>query len=163
MTDPTIAGDVAIRPARRDDLPTLVALLADDDLGRVREDPDGDLAEYRAAFRAIEADDNHLLAVVDDDGPVAMLHVSFLPSLTFRGGWRAHVEGVRVASHRRGDGLGRTLLEWVADRARERGCHVVQLTTNATRAEAVRFYESLGYRPSHVGMKLYLEGDVAGR
>ena len=154
-----------IRRATRDDVPRIVELLADDELGRAREHAQLPLDEdYWAAYDAIVADPNHELAVLDDGGDViGCLQLSFLPNLSFRGGWRAQIESVRIASKRRGGGLGRLMFEWAIAQARERGCHLVQLTTNVRRPEALAFYESLGFEASHQGLKLYLQGDVTGR
>jgi GNAT superfamily N-acetyltransferase len=153
-----------IREATRDDVPAIVALLADDELGRDREDPADPLPDaYWAAYDAIAVDPRNLLVVLDDGEVVGTLQLTFIPSLTFRGGWRAQVEAVRVTPHRRGDGLGRRLLEWAVDEARRRGCHLIQLTTNVARPEAAAFYASLGFARTHAGMKRYLTGDVTGR
>jgi ribosomal protein S18 acetylase RimI-like enzyme len=155
-----------IRDATRDDVPDIVALLADDELGASRESAALPLDDaYWRAFDAIEADPNHRLVVGEDsDGSIAgCLQLSFLPHLTFRGGWRAQIEGVRIAAQRRGAGLGRELFTWAIEEARRRDCHVVQLTTNAQRPDALAFYESLGFRATHQGMKRYLQGDAAGR
>lgn len=154
-----------IREATRDDVPAIVALYADDDLGRLREQPSDPLPDaYLAAFEAIDRDPNHRLVVVEDAGEVVgTLQLTLLPSLTFRGGWRAQIEAVRTARGHRGAGLGRQLLTWAVEEARRSGCHLVQLTTNAERTEAAAFYRSLGFEPTHVGMKCYLEGDVTGR
>ena len=147
-----------VREARRKDLPAIVEMLADDDLGQHREDAGNSLRDrYAAAFNAIDRDPNNLLVVADDGGElVATLQLTFIPHLTFRGGWRAQVEAVRVSRHRRGEGLGRRLLQWAIEEAKQRGCHLVQLTTNKERAEARRFYESLGFHATHDGMKLNL-------
>jgi len=74
----------------------------------------------------------------------------------FRGAWRAQVEGVRVREDLRNRRIGTRLMEWAIGRARERGCRLVQLTSNKSRLDARRFYERLGFSASHVGMKLYL-------
>jgi ribosomal protein S18 acetylase RimI-like enzyme len=146
---------VIFRRATAADIPAIVALLADDVLGATREAP-GDPA-YAAAFAAIEADANQLLAVAEDQGRVAgCLQVSFIPGLSHRGAWRGQVESVRVAADRRGSGLGRELLAWAIAQCRARGCTIVQLTTDKSRAQARRFYESLGFTASHEGMKLRL-------
>lgn len=161
---------VTFRPARREDLPTLVAMLADDELGVQRERFEDPLPEsYYTAFAAIDADPHQELVVAEraeadstGDGPaiVGMLQLTFLPYLTYQGGWRGLIEGVRVASSQRGRGLGRQLFEWAIERARERGCHVVQLTTDKRRPDALRFYESLGFAATHEGMKLHLPRDL---
>ncbi|WP_238445153.1 GNAT family N-acetyltransferase [Salsipaludibacter albus] len=148
-----------VRAATAEDLPAIVELLADDELGRTREDPD-DLGTYRAAFAAIDQDPNQELVVLDDDGrPIGTLQLSLVPSLTHRGSWRGQVEGVRVAADRRGEGLGAVLLRWAIDRAATRGCRMVQLTTDRRRPDAHRFYESLGFTATHLGMKLALDGE----
>lgn len=147
-----------IRRATRADLPTIIKLLADDELGRQRENPHEPLPEpYYVAFAAIDADPRQVLVVGELAGEiVATLQLTFLPYLAYRGGLRAQIESVRVDSRLRGGGLGRQLFDWAISRAREEGCHMVQLTTNASRADAQRFYTRLGFIPSHVGMKLNL-------
>lgn len=151
--------DLVIRPAERDEIPAIVALLADDPLGATREETGPDLpASYYDAFDAIEMDPNNELLVAQVDGTLAgVLQLTFLPSLTYRGGWRAQIEGVRVAAGFRSQGLGRQLCDWAIGRARERGCRLVQLTTDKTRPDAFRFYQELGFRASHEGLKLRLD------
>ena len=158
---PADADRFAIRPARRDDLPAIVRLLANDDLGSRREryeDPLPDL--YYSAFETIDADPNNEVIVVEDDangnGVIGTLQITFIPNLTYQGGIRAQIEGVRVDDRYRGAGIGRKLFEWAIAHARKRGCHLVQLTADKTRADAHRFYESLGFTASHEGMKLHL-------
>lgn len=154
-----------IRDATPDDVVDVVRLLAQDQLGAGREEVSEPLdPAYLDGFAAIDTDPhNRLVVLVDDDDIIGTLQLTFIPSLTFRGGWRAQIEAVRIAAHRRGTGAGRQLLRWAIDEARERGCFLVQLTTNSQRADARRFYESLGFTASHHGMKLYLTGNVAGR
>jgi GNAT superfamily N-acetyltransferase len=153
-----------IRPATAQDLPDIVDMLADDPLGARRERNTSPLpAAYLQAFEAIDSDPNNELVVVEGDGgrAVAVLQLSFTPYLTHQGGWRATIEGVRVSSALRGTGVGRAFFTWAIDRARERGCHVVQLTTDKQRPEARRFYESLGFAATHEGMKLQLQAGPA--
>lgn len=147
------------RQATPDDLPALVALLADDELGATREDISTPLnRRYAAAFAAIDADPNNELVLLDADGRLAgMMQLTFIPYLTHTGGWRCLVEGVRVARDFRGEGLGTQMLERAIERARERGCGLVQLTSDKQRPEALRFYEALGFRATHEGFKLRLE------
>ena len=148
-----------IRAATRDDVSEIVAMLADDVLGSGREQLADPLpAAYEQAFAAIDSDPNHLLVVVEVEGSVAgTMQLSFLPYLTYGGGLRAQIEAVRVASHLRGTGTGARLFEWAIDQAKERGCHLVQLTSDKQRPAAIRFYERLGFRSTHEGMKLHLE------
>ncbi|HEY7202964.1 MAG TPA: GNAT family N-acetyltransferase [Methylomirabilota bacterium] len=147
-----------IRRARLDDVPAIVRMLADDPLGATRERDQTPLPDsYPRAFAAIDRDDNQELVVAcQDERVVAVLQLTYMPSLTYQGGWRAQIEGVRVDATVRAQGLGRTLFEWAIARARERGCHLVQLTTDKRRPAARRFYESLGFVASHEGMKLTL-------
>lgn len=149
---------VDIRPATADDLEAIVALLADDDLGRGREDARLPLdAGYLAAYEAIAADPNQMLLVADDGGAVVgCLQLTFIPGLTRRGLWRGQIEGVRVARTQRGAGIGRALIERVIAECRARHCGLVQLTTDKTRSRAHAFYASLGFEASHEGMKLAL-------
>lgn len=149
-------SDIAFRRAERRDLAAIVALLADDPLGQAREDASLPLnARYTAAFEAIDADPNQLLAVVDDDGAiVGCLQISFIPGLSRLGLWRGQIESVRIAASRRGDSLGRRMFTWAIDECRKRGCGLVQLTTDKARPDALRFYESLGFTATHEGLKL---------
>lgn len=167
-----MSGDVRIREATAAHLAEVVALLADDPLGADREDPSAPLAaSYQRAFASIDADPHNrvLIAVApawpgrDDGGAaervVATLQLTLIPNLTYRGGWRAQIEGVRVAADRWGGGLGRRLVEAAVDHARKAGCRLVQLTTDASRDDARAFYAALGFEASHVGMKLHLDPD----
>jgi ribosomal protein S18 acetylase RimI-like enzyme len=147
---------VIFRRATADDLPAIVALLADDVLGAARE-ARGDPA-YAAAFAAIAADPNQLLAVAEDGGRiVGCLQLSFIPGLSRRGMWRGQIESVRIAASHRGAGLGRRMFDWAVEACRARGCGLVQLTTDKARPDARRFYESLGFVASHEGMKITLQ------
>jgi GNAT superfamily N-acetyltransferase len=151
-------GAVTFRRAMPDDLPTIVALLADDPIGRSRENPASQLdACYRNAFAAIERDPNQLLAVAERGGHViGVLQLSFIPGLTRRGMWRGQIEGVRVATGERAGGIGRAMLEWAIEENRRRGCGLVQLTSDKRRSAAHGFYEALGFEATHQGYKLSL-------
>jgi GNAT superfamily N-acetyltransferase len=151
-------GPVIFRRAAPDDLETIVALLADDPIGRDRENPGPQLdACYREAFAAIERDPNQLLVVAERGGQViGVLQLSFIPGLTRRGMWRGQIEGVRVATGERAGGIGRALLEWAIEECRRRGCGLVQLTSDKRRSAAHRFYEALGFEATHQGYKLSL-------
>jgi GNAT superfamily N-acetyltransferase len=154
------AVQTVIRLARREDVAAIVAMLADDPLGAQREQ-EGDPA-YLAAFDVLDADPRQLLVVADlnsadlNSEVVGTLQLTFLPGLSRRGATRAQIEAVRVRADQRGSGLGGTLIRWAVDTAREHGCALVQLTTDASRVDAHRFYERLGFQASHVGMKLAL-------
>lgn len=144
-----------IRRAIADDVPAIVDLLADDELGKTREAP-GDPC-YAEAFAAIAADSNQFLAVVDDGGEVVgCLQLSFVPGLSLKGMWRGQIESVRIAASRRGQGLGHVMIDWAIGECRRRGCGLVQLTMNKTRKDSHRFYESLGFVATHEGFKLTL-------
>lgn len=148
-----------IRVAVASDLPHIVRMLSDDELGALRENFSEPLPRsYQSAFDAIEKDENNQLIVCEGqcDAVVAVLQLTFTPHITHQGGWRATIEGVRVARDCRGSGLGRELITWAISLAQERGCHLIQLTTDKQRPEALLFYESLGFVASHVGMKLKL-------
>jgi ribosomal protein S18 acetylase RimI-like enzyme len=147
------------RPAVRADVDAIVRLLADDVLGSTREEYILPLpARYYTAFEAIERDPNNELIVVELGGRiVGVLQMTYIPYLTYRGSWRAQIEGVRVDSSLRSSGIGRKLFEWAIARAREKGCRMVQLTSDKSRPDAIRFYESLGFTASHEGMKLHLD------
>ena len=150
------APAVSVRRATRNDVPAIVALLADDRLGAAREDA-ADLSGYLAAFERSDADPAHLLVVADDGREVVgTLQLSVIPGLSRRGALRAQIEAVRVAGNQRGRGLGQALLLWAVEEARARGCSLEQLTTDKSRTDAQRFYERLGFVSSHEGMKLTL-------
>jgi GNAT superfamily N-acetyltransferase len=145
-----------LRDATAADLPAIVAMLADDKLGSTREDPE-DMAPYLAAFAELEADPNQRLIVAERDGTaVGTFQLSFIPGVAQLGLKRAMIESVRVATTERGSGLGTLMMRWAIDEARSAGCRQVQLTSNAERPDAHRFYERLGFVPSHVGFKLKL-------
>ncbi|MET7861367.1 GNAT family N-acetyltransferase [Streptomyces sp. NPDC005318] len=149
-------SDVKIRPAALTDVPAVVAMLADDPLGAQRESPD-DLAPYHAAFERIADDPNqHLVVAVREGTVVGTLQLTVIPGLSRRGSTRSIIEGVRVHADERGSGLGTQLIGWAVDESRRQGCQLVQLTSDATRADAHRFYERLGFTASHVGFKLAL-------
>ncbi len=147
-----------IRPATLEDLPAIVALIADDQLGSAREDASLPLhSGYLAAFDAIAADRNQVLAVMADGAAIiGTLQLTFLPGISRKGGWRGQIEAVRIAANRRGQRLGETLIAWAVAQCRARGCGMVQLTTDKSRAGAHRFYDRLGFTPSHLGYKLTL-------
>jgi GNAT superfamily N-acetyltransferase len=150
---------ILFRQARRADLPPIVRMLADDELGSQRERVENPLPEsYYSAFDQINNDPNHELIVADLDGEViGTLHLMFLPSVSFQGGMRAQVESVRVDKRFQNKGIGSGMMKWTMDRARQRGAHVVQLTTHSSRVDAHRFYERLGFKGSHLGMKMSLK------
>lgn len=131
-------------------------MLADDQLGATRDDP-GDLEPYLRAFEEIDTDTNQLLMVVESGGePVGTLQLTLIPGLARRGAHRGQVEAVRIHADHRGTGLGGDLMRWAIDESRRRGCTLVQLTSDTSRTEAHRFYERLGFVPSHTGFKLKL-------
>ncbi|HEU4948088.1 MAG TPA: GNAT family N-acetyltransferase [Kribbella sp.] len=148
--------DVVIRRATAADVPGIVAMLVDDEIGATRETPD-DLTPYRAAFEAIDADPNQVLVVAERNGELlGTLQLSIIPGMSRVGASRGLVEGVRVAASARGSGLGTTLLEWSIEESRSRGCSLVQLTSDKARVDAHRFYEGLGFTATHEGFKLQL-------
>jgi GNAT superfamily N-acetyltransferase len=140
-------------------LSEIVRLLADDFLGAKRERYEKPLPEsYVKAFEEIEADKNNELIVAELDGAVVgTLQITFTPSISFQGGKRATVESVRVDEKYRGQGIGRELMLWAINRAKEENCITMQLTTNLDRTDAHRFYDNLGFTKSHLGMKLKLK------
>ena len=151
-------SSLTFRRATEADLPAIIEMLADDELGRQREDTSVPVAEcYREAFAAITKDGNQYLAVVEKDGAViGTLQLSFLPGLSHRGLWRGQIESVRISSKARGGGIGRQMLDWAIATCKERGCRIIQLTSDKSRGDAIRFYESLGFTASHEGFKLKL-------
>lgn len=149
-------GDLDIRPATEHDVPEIVAMLADDPLGAQRESPD-DLAPYLTALARLSGDPHQQVMVAVRQGRVVgTLQLTIVPGLSRRGSTRAIIEGVRIHAGERGSGLGSRLIEWAIDSSRAQGCQLVQLTSDATRTEAHRFYERLGFEATHVGFKLPL-------
>jgi GNAT superfamily N-acetyltransferase len=147
---------VTLREARREDVAAIVRLLADDGLGAGREQlSDPPLPAYFEAFEKVDADPRNLLAVAQDGtgAVVGTLQMTFIPGLSNQGAELAMVEAVRVDSTLRGQGLGETMMRWAMDEARRRGCGQMELLSHASRTDAHRFYERLGFAKSHVGMK----------
>jgi GNAT superfamily N-acetyltransferase len=154
-----VMSSPSFRTATIDDLPAIVRMLSDDFLGEQREAYEDPLPEsYLRAFAEIDGDPNNELIVAEVAGKVVgTLQLTFTPSISFRGGKRATVESVRVDKELRGKGIGREMMLWAIDRAKEAGCISMQLTTNSERTDAHRFYQQLGFTASHIGMKLKLE------
>jgi GNAT superfamily N-acetyltransferase len=145
-----------MRDATEADLPDILAMLADDMLGAARDSGTIDQA-YVEALRAIQAEPNgRQLVAVEDGAIVGCFQLNFLPGLGRHGSWRAQIESVRVATQRRNGGIGAAMMRWAIEQARQRGCALVQLTTDKRRADAHRFYRRLGFEASHEGMKLLL-------
>ena len=146
------------RDAVLDDLPEIIAMLADDPLGAKREDTSLPLdGGYVAAFAAIQASpDQRLIVAVENGRLVGTMQLSFLSGLSRKGGWRGQIEGVRIVADRRGARLGEQLVLWGVDQCRARGCYVAQLTTHESRKDAHRFYDRLGFQATHLGYKLEL-------
>ncbi len=151
--------DLTFRNAREQDLGDLVRLLANDKLGKTREDTSSPInAAYLKAFQHINSDANNELIIAELAGEmVAMLQLTFIPYLTHIGSWRCLIEGVRVDSRYRGQGIGRSFFEWAIARAKGKGCSMVQLTSDKKRPNAIKFYEDLGFVASHEGFKLKLD------
>lgn len=148
------------RKATISDVPAIVEMIADDKLGKTREDfkiplPD----KYYDAYKNINTDSNQELIVVENDKleVVGTMQLSFIQYLTYQGGIRAQIEAVRIRKDQRGTGLGTKMFEWAIQRAKERNAHLLQLTTDKKRPDAIRFYESLGFKASHEGMKMHLK------
>ncbi|MFD4554804.1 GNAT family N-acetyltransferase [Streptomyces sp. NPDC058469] len=149
-------GDLEIRAAVTEDVPAIVGMLADDPLGSQRESPD-DLTPYLAALDRLAADPNqHLVVAVREGRVVGTLQLTVIPGLSRKGATRSIIEAVRIHADERGSGLGTQLIEWAIAESRRQDCQLVQLTSDATRTDAHRFYERLGFTASHVGFKLPL-------
>jgi GNAT superfamily N-acetyltransferase len=147
------------RKATIDDMQALVEMMAEDALGRKRENYTLPLPRaYLEAFERIDSDQNQELTVVEDQTGqiIGVFQLTFIPYLTYQGGIRAQIEGVRVHKDHRGLGVGKKIIEWAIQRALERKAHLLQLTTDKKRPDAIRFYETLGFKASHEGMKMHL-------
>ena len=147
------------RDATQADLPFLIDMLADDELGEQREDTSGPLNQaYLSAFSHIRSDPNNELVVVEAENRIAgMLQLTFIPYLTHVGSWRCLIEGVRIHNDFRRQGLGTKFFEWAIRHAKKKGCNLVQLTSDKQRPDAIRFYEDLGFKATHEGFKLKLD------
>lgn len=150
--------EVMFRDAVEADLAEIIALLGDDQFGQARNPRfEAQREKYLAAFRELEANPNDGYVVAMLGGRiVGVMQLSYLRGLSYTGGLRQQIESVRIASDLRGRGLGSKMMEEAIRRARERGAALVQLTTDVRRVEAQRFYERLGFKGSHVGMKYFL-------
>ena len=146
------------RKATEIDILVIIEMLADDELGKERENFKNPLPnEYLKAFNNINSDKNQELIVVEDENAeiIGTLQLSFIQYLTYRGGIRAQIEAVRIKKDKRGSGLGKIMIEWAVNRAKEKNAHLLQLTTDNKRPKAIKFYKDLGFKPSHIGMKMH--------
>jgi GNAT superfamily N-acetyltransferase len=150
--------NLIFRRATEADVPAIIRLLADDMLGSSREALEAEsLPQYLDAFRVVDADANQFLLIVDDrSGIVGTLQLTFIAGLARGGLKRGLVEAVRVASDRRGEKIGEAMFAWVLEKCRRENCGIVQLTTDKSRTDAHRFYDRLGFEPSHIGYKMML-------
>mgnify|MGYP005864695897 CR=1 FL=1 len=148
------------RKATKNDISIIVEMIADDELGRTRENFQVPLPrEYLNAFERISTDRNQELIVVENENAkiIGTLQLSFIQYLTYRGGIRAQIEAVRIKKDQRGLGIGKKMFKWAINRAKERNAHLLQLTTDKKRPKAVKFYEDLGFKATHEGMKIHFE------
>jgi GNAT superfamily N-acetyltransferase len=151
--------DLTYRAATPADLPFMVALIAADDVSGVKsDDPSAPNApHYEQALAAIAADPNQAIYVVEQNGaPVGTFQLTFIPGIMRKGMWRGLVESVHVSPEHRNQGIGKQMMAWAIERCRERGCGMVQLTSNKKRLDAHRFYRTLGFQQSHEGFKVFL-------
>lgn len=148
------------RKAKREDIPYIVKMIANDAIAKKREDYRDPLPEaYYAGFERIAADHNQELIVVEDDDHeiIGTMQLSFIPQITYRGGIRAQLEGVRIRHDRRGRGIGKKMIGWAIERSKERSAHLLQLTTDKKRPDSVAFYKKLGFTLSHEGLKMHFD------
>lgn len=148
------------REAERIDIASIVEMLADDEFGKQREEYKNPLSsKYYKAFKNIVNDDNQELIVAENDKNeiVGTLQLSFIQYLTYKGGIRAQIEAVRIRKDQRGKGFGEILFKWAINRAKERGAHMIQLTTDKKRPDALKFYKKLGFSDTHEGMKMHFK------
>tara|TARA_B110000093_G_scaffold172778_1_gene204143 strand:+ start:446 stop:901 length:456 start_codon:yes stop_codon:yes gene_type:complete len=148
------------RKATENDVSTIVEMITDDGLGKARENFQIPLpTEYLNAFKKIDADQNQELIVVENENSeiIGTLQLSFIQYLTYRGGIRAQIEAVRIRKDQRGLGIGKTMFKWAINRVKERNAHLLQLTTDKKRPKAIKFYEDLGFKATHKGMKMHFE------
>lgn len=148
------------RKATKKDLTLIIEMIADDELGKTRENFQTPLPNnYIEAFVKIDSDKNQELIVVENENfeIIGTLQLSFIQYLTYRGGIRAQIEAVRIRKDKRGIGIGKTMFEWAINRAKKRKAHLLQLTTDKKRPKAISFYKELGFKQSHEGMKMHFE------
>tara|TARA_B100001146_G_scaffold175408_1_gene156620 strand:+ start:34 stop:504 length:471 start_codon:yes stop_codon:yes gene_type:complete len=151
--------ELIFRKAEEGDIQSIVKMLADDELGSIREDYKIPLPKrYYDAFQNILQDKNQELIILENDSKeiIGSLQLTFIPYLTYQGGLRAQIEAVRIQKKFRGDGFGKKIFKWAINRSRDKGAHLVQLTTDKQRPDAIEFYKALGFKDSHKGMKLHL-------
>lgn len=149
---------ITFEKASCEDLSIIVKMLTDDPLGSSREGGQENSQAYLSAFNHIEQDPNNEIIVARIDQDVAgVLQLTYIPSLTYQGSWRAQIEGVRVSDKFRGQGVGGKMINWSIERAKQRGCKIVQLTSDKRRPDAIRFYKQHGFHSTHEGMKLHFE------
>lgn len=150
---------ISYRKATINDLPKIVKLLLNDELGQIRENNQSELDQrYIDAFHRIDADSNQYLMVVEDNNEIiGTCHLTIIPSLTFIGSTRMQIEAVRVAEKYRGQKIGEWMIQNAISYGKSRGATIIQLTTNKRRLKAKNFYTKLGFEASHEGMKLYLK------
>ena len=147
------------RKATKEDLPAIIEMIANDALGQLRERFEDPLPkEYYSAFERINTDKNQELIVIENSegDVVATFQLSFLQYLTYVGGIRCLVENVHVREDQTGKGIGKRMFQWIIERAKEKNVHLIQLTSNKLRPNAIRFYESIGFKATHEGFKLHL-------
>jgi|TARA_B110000908_G_scaffold113933_1_gene133631 GNAT superfamily N-acetyltransferase len=148
------------RKATENDVSIIVEMITDDELGKKRENFQNPLPkEYIKAYEKINSDENQELIVVENKNSeiIGTLQLSFIQYLTYQGGIRAQIEAVRIRKDKRGLGIGKTMFEWAINRAKERNAHLLQLTTDKKRPKAIKFYEDLGFKTTHEGMKIHFE------
>ena len=148
------------RKATFNDVLTIVGMIADDELGKQRENFQNPIPQnYLSAFEKIDSDQNQELIVLENDNleVIGTLQLTFIQYLTYQGAIRAQIEAVRIRKDQRGLGLGKIMFKWAIERAQSRNAHVLQLTTDKKRSEAIKFYEDLGFKGSHEGMKLHFK------
>ena len=152
--------NLIFRKAKEGDILKIVKMLADDELGSKREDYKVPLPQtYYAAFQDITQDENQELIILENCNKdiIGTLQLTFIPYLTYRGGLRAQIEAVRIDKIFRGKGFGKKIFRWAIKRTKDKGAHLVQLTTDQERPDAIEFYKTLGFIDSHIGMKLYIQ------
>ncbi|SNY94547.1 GNAT family N-acetyltransferase [Flagellimonas pacifica] len=148
------------RKATKEDVHDIVKMIANDKFGKLREIFKDPLPEtYYSAFENIDKDQNQELIVVENDEGelIGNMQLSFIQYLTYQGGIRAQIEAVRIREDQRGKGIGEKMFVWAIERAKARKAHLMQLTTDKKRPEALRFYQKLGFEATHEGMKLHFK------
>lgn len=156
------SGLVRLRRAQPADAPAIMAFLASNAISASRGDQARaeDEPLYTEALRAILASQSNDLIVATFENAsevIGTFQLTLIPGMARRGSSRLLVEAVHVADALRSRGIGTAMMRWVMDTAApELRAMLIQLTSDARRGDAHRFYRKLGFADSHIGFKYHV-------